>query len=235
MKVIDLFERAYVINLPDRTDRRAAMMRELKQAEMLRSPEKVEIFPAIRPQDQGNFPSIGAHGCFMSHLSILKQAQRDGLANVLIMEDDLAIPQLFIEHQAALVDQLQQAEWDFVFFGHIIDLPQSPQVQLISWNEPIVTAHFYAVNGRIISQLVTFLEKLLQRPAGHPDGGPMHLDGGYTTFRLRHPTVKTLIASPNLGEQRSSRSDIYPNKWFDRWIGFKQLVGLARSVKTLLK
>jgi hypothetical protein len=74
-----------------------------------------------------------------------------------------------------------------------------------------------------------------QRPGGHPDGGPMHIDGAYSFFRERNPDVMTLIACPNLGWQRSSRSDVFPNKWFDRWPVFRQLTGMARGCRSWLK
>jgi len=97
-----------------------------------------------------------------------------------------------------------------------------------------MTAHFYAVNGRILDRLLRFLEELQHRPLGHPDGGPMHLDGAYSTFRAQNPDVVTLIASPNLGWQRSSRSDISP-KWFDNVPGLSPLAGAAKTTKTRLK
>ena len=65
---------------------------------------------------------------------------------------------------------------------------------------------------------VLFMEELQQRPPGHPDGGPMHIDGAYSTFRVQNPDVVTLIASPNLGWQRSSRSDVTPNWWARTWV-----------------
>ncbi|HAX77040.1 MAG TPA: LPS biosynthesis glycosyltransferase, partial [Cyanobacteria bacterium UBA11372] len=61
------------------------------------------MFPAIRPDDAGDFPSIGARGCFESHLAILKQALADRLSNVLIVEDDLKISQRFHTEQAVLL------------------------------------------------------------------------------------------------------------------------------------
>jgi len=55
------------------------------------TPHKVEIFPAIGPDEAGGFPSIGPRGCFSSHVAILKQAKHQGLSNILIVEDDLEI------------------------------------------------------------------------------------------------------------------------------------------------
>ena len=71
-----------------------------------------------------------------------------------------------------------------------------------------VTNQFYAVHGQILDPLIAYLEAVLTRPAGHPDGGPMHVDGALTMFRERHPGPLTLVARSNLGWQRSSSSDI---------------------------
>jgi glycosyl transferase family 25 len=236
MRAIDYFARTCVINLPERSDRRKAMTQELAAAGMPLKPGKVEIFPGIRPDDAGGFSGIGVRGCFLSHLSILKQAQKDGLANILIMEDDLTISKRFKADQEKLINQLAQTDWGFVYFGHTAEVEETTSPATFQpYSQPMVTAHFYAINGTIVGQLIDFLEALLQRPPGHPDGGPMHLDGAYSTFRERNPEILTLIAVPNLGWQRSSRSDIAPNSWYDRTPVFKQLVGVARAGKSWLK
>ncbi len=234
-KITDYFQGVYAVNLPERKDRRLFIVKELEEAGMPLTPHKVEIFPAIRPDEAGGFPSIGARGCFSSHVAILKQAKQEGLSNILIVEDDLEISQKFRTDQAIIVEQLCQQDWDFVYFGHIEEVEPKSPVALVPFSEGVMTTHFYAVNGRIFDRLLRFLEDVEQRPPGHPDGGPMHLDGAYSTFRYQNPDVVTLIASPNLGSQRSSRSDIYPNQWFDRLPGFRQLAGAARTGKIWLK
>jgi hypothetical protein len=233
-KITDYFQGVYAINLPERKDRRQFIVKELEEAGMPLTPHKVEIFPAIRPDEAGGFPSIGARGCFSSHLAILKQAKQDGLSNILIVEDDLEISAKFTTDQAVIVEQLCQQDWDFVYFGHFQEVEQKSPVALVPFSEEIRTTHFYAVNGRIFDRLLRFMEELQQRPPGHPDGGPMQIDGAYSTFRAQNPDVITLIASPSLGWQRSSRSDISPN-WFDRVPGLRQLAGAARTSKTRLK
>ena len=59
----------YVINLEDRTDRRAEMEQQLRRVGW-----QAAFVAAIRPVDAGDFPSVGARGCFLSHLATLKQA-----------------------------------------------------------------------------------------------------------------------------------------------------------------
>lgn len=182
MKLKEFFERAYVVNLPERKERRRVMVRELEKAGMPLTPNKVEIFPALRPQDASDFPSVGARGCFLSHLAILKRAKQDRLANVLIMEDDLTISERFRTEQAVLVEQLRRTDWGFVYFGHVEETTEASPVTLQPLSEPMMTTHFYGVNNRIFDRLLWFLEELQQRPGGHPEGGPMHLDGAYSHF-----------------------------------------------------
>lgn len=234
MKAKDFFERIYVVNLPNRTDRRKRIVAELEKVGLPLTQNRVEIFPAIRPDNAGDFPNIGARGCFLSHLAILKQAKNDGLSNVLIMEDDLVISNLFREHEEFLVKELQQTDWGIVYLGHPHPFKNQSEVTLQRFTGMLKTTHFYAVNGVVISQLIEFLEEVLQRPPGHPDGGPMHVDGAYDHFRAKNPNLITLLASPSLGSQESSRSDITPS-WLDQTLILKDVASTARTVRMWLK
>ena len=48
-------------------------------------------------------------------------------------------------------------------------------------------------------------------------------------FRAQNPDVRTLIASPNLGSQRSSRSDISA-AWYDRMPIVGNVINLGRRL-----
>ena len=52
----EYFGCTYVINLPERKDRRKAITSELATAGMSLSPGKVEIFPAVKPSERLGFP-----------------------------------------------------------------------------------------------------------------------------------------------------------------------------------
>jgi hypothetical protein len=216
VRLHDYFSRTYILNLPERADRRHEMTRMLARIGMSPDPGKLEFFPAIRPNDAGGFPTIGARGCFLGHLEILRTALRQGAQRVLVMEDDLEIVPEFPAIEAGVVQTLSTRPWAFVYLGHVIkDLPSSPD-RFVTSTASTMCSHFYGIGQPAISWLVEFLESLLQRPPGHPDGGPMCYDGALSVFRYRRPEVLTLFSSPNLGWQRSSRSDCYPNRWFDR-------------------
>jgi hypothetical protein len=198
-------------------------------------PGKVELFEAVRPRDDGGFPTLGLHGCFLSHLGVLKEARAAGLARVLHVEDDLQISRRFGECEEAFVDRLGAEEWGLVYLGHPIKLEPAPVPTLVPYSEPIELTHFFGVNGAIFDRLIDFLERLRRRPPGHPDGGPMSIDGAINTFRAQNPDVLTRIANPNLGWQRSSRTDAHPLRWFDRAPVAKDLVAAIRRGRSWLR
>jgi hypothetical protein len=229
------FARAFIVNLIERKDRRRQMEAMLRRVGLDSIPGWATFFPAVRPDSPAGFPSCGARGCFMSHLEILRQAQAQNLSNVLIMEDDLEIDGRFKTHMSAFAKTLSSMDWTMVYFGHLLDLGgQTPDVCLQPTNHPIRLTHFYAVNGPHIATLVRFLEAILERPPGHPDGGPMHVDGAYITFRQRHPELVTLVANPSLGWQRSSRSDV-TSRWFDETPVLREVAGLARKLSLAMR
>jgi Glycosyltransferase family 25 (LPS biosynthesis protein) len=230
----DYFQCTYVINLPERKDRRKAIIRELETAGMPLATGRVEIFPAIKPKEATGFRNIGARGCFLSHLAILRKALERGLSNVLIVEDDLTISPRVNQSLDAIVSDLCSRDWGIVYLGHIEDVPDSATPEFVPFYEPVVTTHFYAVNGPVIGRLVEYLEKVLTREPGDPLGGPMDLDGAITMFRQANPDVLTLIAHPNLGKQRQSRSNINC-PWWERLPVVKNLADFARVVRANLR
>jgi hypothetical protein len=233
MNLADLFGCTYIINLPDRHDRRRAITRELRRAGMPWEAGRVELFSAERVSEAAGFPNPGVRGCFHSHLRILEQAQQRKLDSILIMEDDLVISPLVREHQDQLAALLQQP-WDVVYLGHVESVPTDLPLRLKTFSGPLMTCHFYAVKALARDRLIEYLKKAESRPAGHPDGGRMHLDAALTMFRQANPDVITLIAEPNLGWQRPSRSDIH-STWMQRTPVFREAYDVARQLRRGLR
>lgn len=233
--LVSFFDKSYVINLPERLDRRQGMMQELKRLGISELTERISFFSAVRPPDKGDFPSIGARGCFLSHLEVLKEAKKQNLNNLLIMEDDLSFSSLLLKKQNTAVRELKSLNWDLVYLGHCADLPAPGVGVFQAYTQPLRFTHFLAINKQTIPQLVDFLEELLKRPSGHPDGGPMHVDGAYSTFRQQNSSIVTLVANPSLGFQRASPSSIAGYKWFDTLPVVSQLSQTARKAKNCYK
>jgi glycosyl transferase, family 25 len=182
--------------------------------------------------DAAGFPAAGVHGCFLSHLGVLLEAKRRGLRSVLILEDDIAFSKLLV-NAACQVQTALKASWDFAYLGHVETVPNGPAIQFKLYSEPLVTAHCYAVNGRVLGELIEFLQLVLTRLPGHPEGGPMHFDGALTMFRQARQGCVTLIAEPNLGWQRSTRSDIH-SSWLQQAPVFAEMYDAARFVRRLV-
>ena len=237
--LLNTFDRVYVINLPQRSDRRAEIAAQLRRVGMALDKEPLTLFPAIRPADAGGFPNVGTRGCFMSHLGVLQDAARTGHAPIAILEDDLDFAPAYATAGPAVAQALAAEPWDIFYGGHRIqgEPAHAPEdapgraVREVAPEVPIVTAHFIAFSGRAIAPLVSTLEAMLERPPGDPRGGPMHVDGAYAWFRAAHPQFRTLVAVEQLGVQRASRTDIHALKWFDTVPLVRGLAQAARRLK----
>ena len=226
------FEQVRIINLPSRADRRKETIREFAHHGWHIPNSQVRFFDALSPQEAAGFPNAGVRGCFLSHLSVLREACQAGYHSVLVLEDDVAFTRDMDQQAQLAVDSLQDQDWDMAYFGHDYGDQPGP-LHWIRIENPRQLAHCYAVNGRILPALVAFLEQILQRPAGHPDGGPMHFDGALATFIKRHPDVRALHCSRNLAYQRPSRTDLHQVSVLDRHVWFAPVKQLYRAAKRL--
>jgi hypothetical protein len=215
----------YVISLPHRADRQKAMRRELSRIGW-----EAEFFPAVRPDHAAGFPSIGARGCFLSHLAVLKQAMQDGADRLIILEDDLSFVRDFSTRWPTVLAKLEAKIWDVFYPGHVIEKLPEGLVRLDS-STAVRCTHFMMISGRVLPSLVAGLETILSRPAGDPLGGPMHVDGAYSTIRAQCPELVTYAFGPSLGFQRPSRTDVGALKWFDRVEAMRFAVNLGRTLK----
>lgn len=236
---LDYFDRIFIINLPSRADRRTEIAAQLGAIGLDLTASNIELFPAVRPDSADGFPSIGARGCFMSHLGVLRSAQALGLQRVAIFEDDLDFAADFSTRIAPVIEQLKGADWS-VFYGgyHLERAPTGATRDGLVESLPdelIGTTHFVTFQGEAIAAAVSYLEQILQRPAGDPEGGPMHVDGAYNWFRRANPQFKTVLAAPELGFQRASRTDIHDLRWYDTTPLVRECVAGLRLAKNALK
>jgi glycosyl transferase, family 25 len=230
----DCFDQVRIINLVDRPDRRREMAAQLGRMGALAP--NVEFYDARRPRDAGGFPSLGARGCFESHLAALRSARDAKVQSLLVLEDDLDFTRDGRERLGNVISQLSAHSWDFFYGAHLLGSDGRSGLVEIPADEPIITASCVGFSGEVISPLVEFLEGILGRPPGSPDYGPMHVDGAYTVFRMLNPQRITFAAFPSLGRQRSSPSDITPGSMFlDRWAPTRPVAALLRRGYNILR
>jgi glycosyl transferase family 25 len=216
------FDRTIVLSLASRPDRRADMSSELAR---IGWPEhQITWYPAIDPREAAGFRNAGYRGCFLSHLAALNLARNAGYQTVLILEDDCDFSPSFPAVAAALAG----GAWGIAYLGHVeqVDIGPSPLVEWLP-SLSVKLTHCYAVQGFVLPSLCAYLEAMILRPAGSVNGGPMSPDGALSWFRRAHPDICTLLASPSVAGQRSSRSDLRPRLW-DRVPGVRHAAAAFR-------
>ena len=228
------FEHIYIINLPERTDRKYEIIEQFKSIgiEISVHPQ-IEFFSATRPTDKGEFDSIGTKGCFLSHLNVLKDAKLQNYNRILILEDDNNFIKEFTIHAEPVLAALNTANWQ-IFYGNYrskksIELNKATKITHIKSTDYVELANFIAFQDNIIIELIDFFEQILLRKNGDPDGGPMHVDGAYHWFHSKYVECNTYISNIKLGYQRKSRSDIVQLKWYDKFIMTRNLSAFYRK------
>jgi glycosyl transferase, family 25 len=226
------FERIFVINLATRVDRRRETEVQLRRIGLSLESDRVERFDAIRPDEPGDFPSVGARGCFLSHLGVLRRARASNLRSVLVLEDDVDFVEGIASALEAPMHRLRDASWSIFYGGgRMASSPRgmaSGGCVALDADEEVGTSHFYGLRGEVVGALADYLELLLTRTAGHPEGGPMHVDGAFCWFRRLHPRYRTLMAVPELGYQRLSRTDIHALRWYDKSAPLRPVLSVLR-------
>jgi hypothetical protein len=230
------FDGIYIINLPARSDRRDEMAEQLKRVGLSYESDNVILFEAVRPVDTGSFPTLGARGCFLSHLGVLEDAYKRGLDAVLILEDDCNFSADCNNVLSELSHSSPENGWDFFYGGTLTDglsLQSTKRFKIIPASQHLMGAHFLAIRGEVLPFLIDYFKAMLGRPGGHPEGGPMHVDGAYSWFRAANPQYRTLLCEPSLAYQRSSRTDIHDNSWYDRLPVISTIVAFIRRIKNI--
>ena len=217
-----------IINLPVRTDRLGSLGRELRRFGLDIANPKVTIPPAPIAENANGFPSRGVYGNFLSHLNIIEDAYKDKLRNVLVLEDDAIFSHRF--RSTPIARTLSNAPWDMCFIGHSLTI--EPAVSgLVKSAAPFKWAHCYAVNRGIMPRLIEYMKSVIERPAGHPDGGKMYIDGTYNLFRRHNSDVVSLLAAPSLSVQKGSPSSLNDAHWYDKNPTARILVNAVRGAR----
>ena len=144
MKLIDMFELSYCINLDKREDRWKLSEKEFR---------KIGFYPERFSAIEHN---ISWFGCYQSHLKILKQAEKEN-KNVLIFEDDVEFIESVDVIEKAL-DELSIIPWDMIYLGGNILKPFYRETEHLARLTHCQSTHAYGVNKDFLKQLVYSIE-----------------------------------------------------------------------------
>lgn len=197
--------KCYGLTTADRPERQVHIDRELHRAAL-----PFEVFVSHRPPDAGGFASVGARGCFESHLRALRAARDEGVGVAVLVEDDVVVASRFLELLPEIQRELEGRSWSVLLLGYLGDQSPARHFPL----EPVGTyvaraqhweftgSHFLAVNGEVLDELIESFDRRLE-PGGHR----IAVDGAYNEFRESRGDA-TYVCVPNLGRQAPSPSGI---------------------------
>lgn len=239
MKIHDLiscFDRVYIVNLPERLDRKQETIAEFERFGMEVPNERVRFIEATRPDDAGEFPSIGSLGNLISQTRVLRECMELGLDRVAICEDDIKFNTVAPEAMERIIEDIKTEDWNMASLAYLQPSQRLSEPHgLVKWDTNTRGSHVYAVRGEAIKSFHDYLVACRQRPAGHPDGGAMFFDGAFNMVRRKVPNIRFFIANPSVADQRASRSDLHRLSFFDRVEPFRSAASIARKVKNLIK
>lgn len=230
--LFDWFDHVYIVNLPQRVDRRKETIAEFARAGVAIPNAKIDFFEASCPTDKAAFPSIGSLGNFLSQTRVLADALAQGHDRILICEDDLQLNDLPAKILTATLTDLRHTNWSIAALGYLDPTtPPLDHIGLSPWSGGTRGTQFWAIQGDAIAQFHTYLELVRSRPSGHPDGGSMFFDGAFNMVRSQIPDLSFRIATPCLAGQRASRTDIHALRFYDRIEPLRSIVGGVRKLR----
>lgn len=197
------FDKIYVINLDRRPDRYEAFQKEISKYGI----KNVERFSAIDGTTSNNIKLLaGEIGVLQSHLEIVKKCKKEGLNNVLIMEDDVYFSDeiLKLDEYMASVPE----DWEFIYFGgnHVYGTPPVLVNDKIIKLNYTVALQCVAINGSIFD----VIEKILPKMQKQVDVYYAELQKTFNVYGFH----------PNMAKQTAGFSDIQ-NRYVDYSYFFK--------------
>jgi len=201
---MDFFDKIFVINLEHRKDRWKKCTEQLID---------IERFNAIKlPLNQidkkyhnnlnsphRNKPKyiIGAVGCKLSHLNIIKIAKERNYKNILILEDDFLLCKNFEEEFKKVLNE--KVEWSMLYLGcSFSQYSKTINSKILRKANGVKTTHAYCLKNNIFDTIINDLENC-----------GCEIDDYYCRLQMKE---KVLICNPSLITQRDDYSDILHRK-----------------------
>ena len=154
------FDHVYLINLKRRPDRLKKMKSLLKRL-------KIE-FTLVEAVDGEKIKSVpkglnsGIVGCHLSHLKVLKDIQKKGFEQALILEDDLMPHKEFEDLLTNL--HLIPKDWKLLYIGTADWENKSKRETPFYQGKDINSTFAYSVKKEIVEELIRMFEKPITKP-----------------------------------------------------------------------
>ncbi len=187
MKLENMFELGFFINLDERTDRLEGCEKEWY---------KINFYPERFSAIKNNH---GPTGCYLSHLEILRKA-RDVNKNVVIFEDDISFNDDCRQVLGEALNELYSLDFDMGYFGGNILRPFFQVTEHWGRLSHCQSTHAMFFNKKFLPTTINFLE---QNP---PQISHLCIDQLYADYLV--PNCKAYMIIPMIAIQKSDFSTI---------------------------
>jgi len=226
------FDRVRIINLARRSDRHRECLAELARLGARVDGSHIAFHRAREADHAAGFPNAAVRACFLSHLAVIEDAVAEGVARLLVLEDDFTFSRRMGPPGRPHLQALEQHDWQLAYLGHGRPAVRNGPLWL-PVRGPVPQAHCYALRGEALVALRDHLRAILSRPPGHPDGGPMHYDGALSRFANTLAPGRAFHAAHSLCYPRPSRTDLHTPSALDTHPLLIPLAPAFRTVKRL--
>lgn len=200
----------YIINLKHRTDRWDKCIKQLNKYNITRyirfdaiKPDLNEINPIQYSKNNLRINTnyiIGALGCKLSHLNIIKHARQNNFKQILILEDDFLLADNFIHKFDSIIEKINKKNIiiDMLYLGFSV-VRSDPYIDTDITNLKKLrnchTTHAYMLNEHFYNTIINEIETCY-----------CEIDVCYANLQKKYKNIYGI--SPCLVGQQESYSDI---------------------------
>ncbi len=187
------FSKILLINLPKRTERLEASIKELKDHYI-----PFQVFDAVEHER-------GAYGLYLTLKNLLERAEYEGWENILIFEDDCVMVQDdFNDYMNAAIMELKYLDWDLFYLGGNVYKPlcRVPKCDFLLRIEGVMSTHAVAYSKQGWKLMLEEMRRIEKAGVTQPEAIDLILE------RVLQKRGKSFIANPLLCVQRPGWSDV---------------------------
>lgn len=160
MNLSEISNSIYVINLPERTDRKTHILSELEKIEL----KNFELVDAINGNNIHNPTNLknGMYGLVLTYLKIYEKWKKNVNDNILIIEDDCIFFPDFNRKLKEYIDNVPK-DWEMLYFGgnhnyHVGSKTQNINDYCIKLNNTY-SAHCVILKNYVFEELIKNLKE----------------------------------------------------------------------------
>lgn len=179
MKVLDFFDKAWLINLDTRPERLSRMTERMSRVGLKGCSRYSAICP---PKGKGTL-GAGAYGLALTHKALFDDAIKSNIETLLLLEDDTVFRDDLLLAFKPIPAQINKMGWDVLFLGHRIMGQVTSVSDDLVWTPGVCQTHMVAFHCRAFEKLRGMADKA-DRPVDLSYGYARHGLKSYCTAKL---------------------------------------------------